>query len=269
MKEDSSTQAKVSLEDLLRLKRAERPSDEFWVQFETELKRKQLAAAVERAPSWGAWLQRWRWTWVGLPVGAAAAWFFTWSALSVPPSSSGDALVAEGISAEVSAPVVASAPASTPQVGTSEKIRSEVIAPVAVATATPSSSREAALPAAGVVSEVTAFLAGLDPQVLTQSRSLSLALPEPEVELKRGTFQLSSLTAAAQASEAVAPAPAESQTRKARLTAYVTSSLGSEVSETSRTSHSRDRVASRLSEQALQDSMRRLEMGGNHLSIRF
>jgi len=44
----------VVLEDLLRLKRAERPSAEFWAQFDHELRAKQLAALVEKRPWWSA-----------------------------------------------------------------------------------------------------------------------------------------------------------------------------------------------------------------------
>lgn len=42
----------VTVEDLLRLKRAERPSPEFWARFESELRAKQLAAIVEKRPWW-------------------------------------------------------------------------------------------------------------------------------------------------------------------------------------------------------------------------
>ncbi len=42
----------VTLEDLLRLKRAERPPAEFWNQFDRELRAKQLAALVEKRPWW-------------------------------------------------------------------------------------------------------------------------------------------------------------------------------------------------------------------------
>jgi hypothetical protein len=42
----------VNLEDLLRLKRAERPPAEFWSQFDRELRAKQLAALVEKRPWW-------------------------------------------------------------------------------------------------------------------------------------------------------------------------------------------------------------------------
>jgi hypothetical protein len=44
----------VSLEDLLKLKRAETPPPEFWPQFERQLREKQLAAIVEKRPWWCA-----------------------------------------------------------------------------------------------------------------------------------------------------------------------------------------------------------------------
>ena len=60
---------------LLRVKRAERPSSEFWTQFEAELRAEPLAALVRRRPWWSdlgartfGILARY-----GLPVGAAAA----------------------------------------------------------------------------------------------------------------------------------------------------------------------------------------------------
>ena len=45
---------KVTVEDLLRLKRAERPPAEFWAKFESDLRAKQLAAIVDRHPWWHA-----------------------------------------------------------------------------------------------------------------------------------------------------------------------------------------------------------------------
>ncbi|HVW22049.1 MAG TPA: hypothetical protein VHC86_12615 [Opitutaceae bacterium] len=46
------TRPQITVEDLLRLKRAERPGPEFWAQFEQELRAKQLAAIVEKKPWW-------------------------------------------------------------------------------------------------------------------------------------------------------------------------------------------------------------------------
>src|SRR6185312_3537206 len=45
---------RITVEDLLRLKRTERPAPEFWAQFEQELRAKQLAAIVEKKPWWCA-----------------------------------------------------------------------------------------------------------------------------------------------------------------------------------------------------------------------
>lgn len=51
MNQDSNKR-QVTLEDILRLKRAERPPAEFWEGFERELRAKQLAALVEKRPWW-------------------------------------------------------------------------------------------------------------------------------------------------------------------------------------------------------------------------
>jgi hypothetical protein len=66
---------KVTLEDLLRLKRAERPPAEFWFQFDRELQAKQLAALVGKKRWWHSaarTLARFSY----LPLGATAALAF-------------------------------------------------------------------------------------------------------------------------------------------------------------------------------------------------
>jgi hypothetical protein len=68
--------SKVTLEDLLRLKRAERPSPEFWSNFERELRQKQLTALVHKRRWWHelpVLLNRR----VYVPAGAAAIIAFT------------------------------------------------------------------------------------------------------------------------------------------------------------------------------------------------
>ena len=63
----------IEIEDLLRLKRTERPRPEFWSEFDHQLRTKQLAALVAKRPWWDrlpsafAGLSRYR-----LPLGAAA-----------------------------------------------------------------------------------------------------------------------------------------------------------------------------------------------------
>jgi hypothetical protein len=65
---------KPTLEELLRLKRSERPDTAFWQEFERGMRQKQLAAIVEPRPWWlGAVLLGRRVVPLGLPVSAAAA----------------------------------------------------------------------------------------------------------------------------------------------------------------------------------------------------
>lgn len=73
---DFDHQSKITIEDLLRLKKAERPPGNFWVTFERELRQKQLSALVEKRTSWRdipkIFIRR-----AYLPVGATAVLAFT------------------------------------------------------------------------------------------------------------------------------------------------------------------------------------------------
>ncbi|SDS11763.1 hypothetical protein [Opitutus sp. GAS368] len=66
----------VTIEDLLRLKRAERPAAEFWTNFERELRQKQLTALLEKRPWWQE-LPQILARRAYLPVGATAILAFT------------------------------------------------------------------------------------------------------------------------------------------------------------------------------------------------
>jgi hypothetical protein len=100
----------VALEDLLRLKRAERPPAEFWERFDRELRAKQLAALVNKRPWWQTLpraftaLARPRYH---LPLGATAALAITFISLRNEP--------AMPVSSITRTPVVATklAPAAT------------------------------------------------------------------------------------------------------------------------------------------------------------
>ncbi len=63
---------RVTLKDLLHLKRAERPEPEFWTRFERDLREKQLAALLEKRPWWRG-LARSLTRHAYVPAGAAAA----------------------------------------------------------------------------------------------------------------------------------------------------------------------------------------------------
>jgi hypothetical protein len=70
----SAAGSKPTLETLLRVKRAERPDDAFWTDFERGFLQKQLAACIEPRPWWlGVALIGRRLAPLGLPVSAGAA----------------------------------------------------------------------------------------------------------------------------------------------------------------------------------------------------
>lgn len=67
---------KVTIEDLLRLKRSEHPEAEFWTGFERELRQKQLTALLEKRPWWQG-LPQMLARHAYLPMGATAILAFT------------------------------------------------------------------------------------------------------------------------------------------------------------------------------------------------
>ncbi len=70
---NSRVPSKISVEDLLRLKRRELPEPEFWTEFERTLRQKQLAALVEKRSWWRNLVAVYgRLGRLGLPLGAAA-----------------------------------------------------------------------------------------------------------------------------------------------------------------------------------------------------
>jgi hypothetical protein len=133
---------KVTVEDLLRLKRAERPAPEFWGNFERELRQKQLTALLEKRPWWQEIPQLIARR-AYLPVGATAILAFTLVSVKYyapaqlaqvenPPAGSSvavDRLVAASV-----------APVSSPLVNRSETVQSATEDTV-VASAAPASSQ--------------------------------------------------------------------------------------------------------------------------------
>jgi len=105
------TKPQVILEDLLRLKRSERPDTEFWHQFEREMRVKQLAAIVEPRPWWAPFIRMGsRMARYQLPVGATAILALTFITVREYrlPEAAGTQFISES--------VVASAPVSSSRV---------------------------------------------------------------------------------------------------------------------------------------------------------
>ena len=74
---DTPRRDPLTIEDLLHLKRAERPAPEFWTRFESELRQKQLAALLQHRPWWQSLPQSLLQRRMFLPLGATALLAFT------------------------------------------------------------------------------------------------------------------------------------------------------------------------------------------------
>lgn len=117
----------VSIEDLLRLKAAERPGAEFWSQFERELRQKQLTALVQKRRWWHelpVLLSRR----VYVPAGAAAIVAFT--LVTVRYSNSNPLTQVENTAAKIVAadPAVESLPATEVSMSSRSHERADVMA---------------------------------------------------------------------------------------------------------------------------------------------
>jgi hypothetical protein len=130
MKRD--TEKKITIEDLIRLKRAERPPADFWATFEAEIRSKQLSAIVNKRPWWHGLsraaivFNRYQ-----LPFGAAAALAITWAGIhyySVSPAQAVGMSSARAPESRASAPApVSLAPAAAAPVALNKAlVRTEV-----------------------------------------------------------------------------------------------------------------------------------------------
>lgn len=138
---------KVTVEDLLRLKRAERPDAEFWTKFERELREKQLTALIEKRPWWQDLPQVFARR-AYLPVGATAILAFTLVSVKfyaptpqLAPVESIPMGAPTPLGREVAAPAAA---VSSPLVNRSDSTASEAEddSPVAVVAASPAAPAE-------------------------------------------------------------------------------------------------------------------------------
>lgn len=111
----------IAIEDLLRLKRAERPPAEFWTEFDRALRAKQLAALVEKRPWWQT-LPRFSVAFrrYGIPIGTTAIFAVTFFSLRDNPNTPAAPRADSNPRQEIMAPVADTAVAS--------EVRSERVA---------------------------------------------------------------------------------------------------------------------------------------------
>ena len=285
---EHSEPSQVTIEDLLRLKRAERPAPEFWTRFEQDLRAKQLAAIIEKRPWWIAFrLPRVARTWskLQMPMGATAvlalsfvvAREFQSSAPMVPvPATAVNAVEAEPVVSEERSLAVAL------------NKRTEISVPRAAAT---SASSEVPMdPVPAEPGQLMAMIPWAAPQSGPVSESASKADPIgelPQVHFASAInpgndhdFDRRVELASEGVSVALAPAPELSvparvspvsprEMRRNRILSSLVVADNSSESERARLVQAHEVVGGTLDDDRLYDSVRRLGMGGDRLTLKF
>lgn len=253
----------VSVEDLLRFKRAERPPTEFWTRFDQELHAKQLAALVEKRPWWRSLplairgLTRYH-----LPVGATAVLAITLISLrdtaQVTPAGADDfdSLV------PVTAPVAIAALS-----GASADLSAEAVNALSEEPA-PELALSSDASAPGELSRMVPMLpaeqlASQDERPSARSIAENRAVAEMMLGTTSSGFETRALPVRAQPQEPLTQIPNPSERRRSRFApAFAAAAVGTSPVPTAR-------VASRLSHEELYDSINRFGARGNSVSIKF
>jgi hypothetical protein len=273
---NQETKRTVTLEDLLRLKRAERPAPEFWDQFDRELRVKQLAALVEKRPWWKLVLPRAS-ALVGryyLPLGAGAVFavaFVTMRGPSEAPQTAslearvaiaGDAARTISDPATLATPVALATARDSAPVGTETQVDAS-----AAATADSAVEQGAAAETSTSASPLFATLHGVEePTPSARFIAANLAAVQAADPTLAATFRKSGRGAESRLTQAVEPlsmiSPAEA--RIARISSPMLAAFTKDTF--SRTS---ERIARRLSEARMRDETRRFGATGNSLAVSF
>lgn len=299
---------KVTIEDILRLKRSERPSPEFWSRFEQELRAKQLAAIVEKRPWWitlrvpqaTRYFSRFQ-----VPVGAAAVLALsfvvvreyrpvtpTFDVAAPLPSiqsragSSVSVSSPMGVASVDSAPVVNAAVIQTPTAVAKTLVAASPVGQVAEnAQAVASSSDEPASVGPGGLmamipwalhstsaSKAEAVTLGELPQV----HFISAINPgrdhdfEGRVEVEPVVMPMRVAVAeVASTVSPVSPVVSPREVRRNRILSNLVVGDNASETEPSRLVQVREVLASALDDDRLYDSVRRLGMGGDRLTLKF
>lgn len=294
----------VTVEDLLQFKKhAEQPSPEFWNDFEHQLKKRQLAAAIqERRPAWWSVLPRIALTIPASATAALAIGFIVWRNTTPPPQPAADTLAhqplptASDIAAvanpapdtNANTPFTASAPAR-------ENLQTAVIAAIEQPARPTAAEAAATQPVAPEHLETArnafASLATIRPhradpavnffnvnakQQTIKSTSTAALFSEPVVidheliaALPASTTTSNPTINTAASTPAKPEDPADP--RRERLLTYIDNTIPVAAASTDspRIVRLRDRVTSRFDDKALSDSISRVATTGDTFTIKF
>jgi hypothetical protein len=288
MSERQRPQSKVSVEGLLRLKRAERPASEFWTEFDGQLRRKQLAAIVDKRPWWRrvsvANLAK-----LTLPAGATA--ILALAVINVRERTQPVPGLESVASTNLSSPVSVSATTTIRPAGESSGTPLLAVADQEQsAPTTHTTSRDAAvasdsatvLTPHAITGDIVAsrdaaeqslaqVILGLEGTMESDARPSYQPASEMPILASLDSMQNSSAPVVTTTqSDSFMQVSAPRNDRRARLLASLDSQDRSDmVSGNSRVARSRERIANRLAEQSLYDSISRLGLNGDSVSIKF
>jgi hypothetical protein len=272
---EKSRKTQITLEDLLRVKRAERPPAEFWTEFERGMRTKQLAAIVEPRPWWAPFIR------VGtrvsryqLPVGAAAILALTFVTLREYRTADVRPVYEPAVATVAALPVQI----PTSQIAATLSPNASADANVAMMVAESPSrtegvvgSEESTLVSDGVggSSHVSPAPVELTPSALYIAENFAAArADDPEVDQVLGRSVRTLDNRVVQVEPLAQVNPGES--RRSRLIGGATwlASAGSSTDSTLRTD---DHSARRLTERRLSesDAIRRIDVDGSRLTVKF
>lgn len=277
--ERTESSSKVTLEEVLRLKRAERPSPEFWARFEQDLRAKQLAAIVEPCPWWIVWrlpaLVR-TFARFQVPIAATAVIVLGFMVVSEYQS----AVTAESVPAQ-DAPVWASAPAEVSVVGLVDKNTSATDAVSAIGndfgTAIPVVVTEPLPDGPGALMAMIPWAAPADTEDMSAPAALGEFPPVSFVAAIKpareqhfdGRVEVESAIAVTASQVAQVSPVSPREIRRNRILSTLVVADNASDSDRSRLANPRDVVTSSLASDQLYDSARRLGMGGDRLTLKF
>lgn len=288
---------RVTLEELLRVKRAERPSAEFWSRFEQDLRAKQLAAIIEPRPWWlklrlpqvARVVGRYQ-----MPVGAAAALalgFIVVREYRPAANTAPDVAVSASLAQPVETVVTAEGPvASSAEVASiSEPVAAVPSVAAASVETTPVYTADPSPVGPGALLAMIPWAA---PQqsVDAETASPASALGElPQVyfasEIKptrehhfEGSVEVAPMLVSApveQSATETEPPVAEvmpvspREVRRNHILSSLVVADNSSESDRAVLVQAREVVANSLTDDRLYDSVRRLGMGGDRLTLKF
>lgn len=274
----SESDRPITIEDLIRLKRAERPPAEFWTTFDRELRAKQLSALVGKRPWWQTFPKSFpRLFRYSIPLGASAALVIALVSLRhdrSTPAPAADRAVDQAPPVEVLASIAAPAPVAVARVSTPVELTA-----VVGGTSTP---EVAVSPAAVVVAQATIErvpmpLGGVPEAEREENLSPSAREIAANLAVIRSNepFLSNSLLAQNTGSEGrpaltrVAIEPLQqmtppSDTRRSRLLTAMVAAVSTESSF-----RTTERAASRIAEDRLYDQIHRFDARGDRVQLKF